>query len=355
MSETRLQRLRNNFPAGADTLIVTCPLNCRYLSGVNFTDGFLLINKEGGAYILADSRYIEVAKRNAAPGFEAVLLDRSGKAEFIRQLGGKTVAFEDSVMTCAELERYKKALPEHTFIPAGTPIEALRNIKDETEVGFISQAQRIAEKAFDHILGFITPDKTEREVALELEYIMRKNGADGIAFDTIAVSGSESSLPHGEPRDIKLKKGFLTMDFGAKYQGYCSDMTRTVCIGKPDEDMKRLYNTVLSAQTAALNAAIYGGERSAKVLDGVARKLIDDAGYKGLFSHSLGHGVGLFIHESIYVSPRSEQTLVQGNVFTVEPGIYMEGKYGVRIEDMVYIGENGAENLTKCDKSLIVL
>ena len=355
MTKTRLERLRENFPAGADTMIVTCPLNCRYLSGVNFTDGFLLINREGGAYILADSRYIEVAKRNAAPGFEAVLLDRSGKSAFIRELGGQTIAYEDSVMTCAELRAYENALSDRKFIPAGTPIEALRNLKEECEVDCISRAQRIAEKAFDHILGFINPDRTEREVALELEYIMRKNGADGIAFDTIAVSGSESSLPHGEPRDRKLEKGFLTMDFGAKFEGYCSDMTRTICLGKPDDDMKRMYETVLAAQTAALDAAIYGGERSCKVLDGVARKLIDDAGYKGLFGHSLGHGVGLFIHESIHVSPRSEQTLVKGNVFTVEPGIYIEGKYGVRIEDMVYIGENGAINLTNCPKNLIVL
>ena len=352
---TRLERLRSNFPEGADTLLVTCPLNCRYLSGVNYTDGFLLINREGGAYILADSRYIEVAKRNAAPGFEAKLLDRAGKSAYIRELGGQTIAYEDSVMTCAELRAYENALPDRKFIPAGTPIEALRNLKEECEVECMTRAQRIAETAFDHILGFITPDRTEREVALELEYVMRKNGADGIAFDTIAVSGSESSLPHGEPRDRKLERGFLTMDFGAKFEGYCSDMTRTICLGKPDEDMKRMYETVLAAQTAALDAAIYGGERSCKLLDGVARKIIDDAGYKGLFGHSLGHGVGLFIHESIHVSPRSEQTLVQGNVFTVEPGIYMEGKYGVRIEDMVYIGENGAVNLTNCRKDLIIL
>ena len=354
MIGSRLEKLRQVMPEGIDTMLVTCPLNCRYLSGVNYTDGFLLINRKS-AYILADSRYIEVAKREAADGFTPELL--TGKrGDIIRRLAaGSNIWFEDSVMTCAELEGYKKALPDVSFIPAGTPIEKLRNVKDGDEVESIRTAQRIAEKAFDHILGFISPERTEREVALELEYVMRKNGADGIAFDTIAVSGSESSLPHGEPRLCKLEKGFLTMDFGAKFNGYCSDMTRTVCIGQPDLEMRRLYDTVLRAQTAALEAAIYGEERACKVLDGVARKLIDDAGYKGLFGHSLGHGVGLFIHEGIHVSPRSEQTLERGNVFTVEPGIYMEGKYGVRIEDMVYIGENGAENLTKCEKSLIIL
>ena len=340
-------------PPEADTMLVTCPLNCRYLSGVNYTDGFLVINRDS-AFILADSRYIEVAKRDAAEGFEAMLL--SGKhCDVLRALAGKTIAFEDSVMTCATLEAYKKALPDRSFVPAGTPIEKLRNVKTDAEIDMIVRAQRIAEKAFDHILGFISPDRTEREVALELEYQMRKNGADGIAFDTIAVSGSESSLPHGEPRDIKLERGFLTMDFGAKFGGYCSDMTRTVCIGHPDEDMRRLYDTVLKAQTAALDAAIYAGERSCPTLDGIARKIIDDAGYKGLFGHSLGHGVGLYIHEGIHVSPRSAQTLTAGNVFTVEPGIYVEGKYGVRIEDMVCIRENGAENLTHCEKSLIIL
>ncbi len=350
---SRLSKFREVIPEVADAFLVTCPLNCRYLSGVNYTDGFLIINRDT-AYVVADSRYIELAKREAAPGFEAILLSKK-RGELIRELAaGKRIAFEDHVTTCAELEALKNALPEYEFIPADRPIETLRNVKDETEVENIRKAQSIAEKAFLHVLGFISPERTEREVALELEYQMRKNGADGIAFDTIAVSGSESSLPHGEPRDHKLKKGFLTMDFGAKYNGYCSDMTRTVCIGAPDNEMRRMYDTVLSAQNAAIEAAVYG-ERDCATLDGVARKLIDDAGYKGLFTHSLGHGVGLFIHEGIHLTPRVSEKLTEGNVFTVEPGIYAEGKYGVRIEDMMYIGKNGAVDLTNCEKSLIIL
>ena len=340
-------------PEEIDTALITNELNCRYLSGVNYTDGFLLINRES-AYLLADSRYIEVAKRDAAPGFEPRLL--TGKrGDILRELAGNNIWFEDSTVSCAELAGYKRALPEKSFIPAGKPVEDLRNVKESVEVECIRRAQKIAEEAFDYILGFISPERTEQEVALELEYRMRKNGAEGISFNTIAISGSESSLPHGEPRSCKLEKGFLTMDFGAKYNGYCSDMTRTVCIGKPDGEMRRVYDTVLAAQTAALDAVIYGEERSCRVLDGIARGLIDGAGYKGLFGHSLGHGVGLYIHEGIHLSPRSEGRLVKGNVFTVEPGIYIEGKYGVRIEDMVYIGENGAENLTGCDKGLITL
>lgn len=350
---TRLSKFREIFSEGVDAYLVTYPLNCRYLSGVNYSDGFLIVNRDT-AYVVADSRYIELAKREAAPGFEAVLLSKK-RGELIRQLAsGKRIAFEDSKMTCAELEALKSALPEYTFIPAGRPIEGLRNIKEEIEVDCIRKAQSIAEEAFSYILGFISPERTEREVALELEYRMRKGGADGIAFETIAVSGSESSLPHGEPRDHKLEKGFLTMDFGAKYNGYCSDMTRTVCIGTPDAEMRHMYDTVLSAQTAAIEAAIYG-ERDCATLDGVARKLIDDAGYKGLFTHSLGHGVGLFIHEGIHVTPRVSEKLTEGNVFTVEPGIYAEGKYGVRIEDMMYIGKDGAVDLTNCEKSLIIL
>lgn len=353
MISQRLSALRAVMPENADSFLVTCPLNCRYLSNVNYSDGFLIVNRDT-AYVVADSRYIELAKREAADGFEAKLL--SGKrSNIIRELAsGKSIAFENTKMTCAELDALKTALPEYTFIPAGQPIEALRNVKEESEVDNIRKAQAIAEEAFSYILGFISPERTEAEVALELEYRMRKNGADGIAFTTIAVSGSESSLPHGEPRNQKLSKGFLTMDFGAKYNGYCSDMTRTVCIGTPDEEMRRMYNTVLSAQKAAIEAAVYG-ERDCATLDGVARKIIDDAGYKGMFTHSLGHGVGLFIHEGIHLTPRVSEKLVKGNVFTVEPGIYAEGKYGVRIEDMMYIGENGAEDLTNCEKSLIIL
>jgi Xaa-Pro aminopeptidase len=182
---------------------------------------------------------------------------------------------------------------------------------------------------------------------------MRKNGADGIAFDTIAVSGSASSTPHGVPRNVKLQKGFLTMDFGAKFNGYCSDMTRTVCIGTPDSEMKKVYDTVFSAQMAALDY-IAAGKKCADA-DKVARDIIADAGYGQCFGHSLGHGVGLYIHEPISLSPRSNGVLEAGNIVTVEPGIYLEGRFGVRIEDMVCVTDSGNENLTKAKKELIVL
>ena len=350
---TRIEKFREAFADKADAALITCPLNCRYLSGVDYTDGFLLITKEN-AYLFADSRYIEVAKRDAFADFEVMLLS-GRRSSLIKALlkEGSVIGYEDNIMTCAELSSYKEAMPQYKFAPTGEVTEKLRNVKDTFEKESIIKAQRIAEAAFEHVLGILTPEITERQVALELDYFMRKNGSEGLAFDTIAVSGANSSLPHGVPTDKKLGYGFLTMDFGARANGYCSDMTRTVCIGKPDAEMERLYNTVLLAQCKALDV-IRAGIKCSDA-DKVAREIIDGSGYKGLFGHSLGHGVGLYIHEDIHVSPRSEQVLEKGNVVTVEPGIYVEGKYGVRIEDMVYVTENGCENLTRSEKKLIVV
>ena len=200
----------------------------------------------------------------------------------------------------------------------------------------------------------MTPNMTEREVALELEFFMRQQGAEGMAFDVIAVSGSASSLPHGVPRNTRLEKGFLTLDYGAKVHGYCSDMTRTVVLGRADAEMKRLYETVLEAQSEAL--AYLSEGVSCKDADGVARAIINGAGYRGCFGHSLGHGVGRYIHEEPRLSSSAkEDLLVCGNVVTVEPGIYISGKYGCRIEDMVAITHKGIYNFTKSKKELIEL
>lgn len=349
----RLQLFRNAIPDGIDAVLITNELNIRYLGGVDYTDGFLLISREK-AYLFADSRYIEVARRDAARGFEVALLNR-GRAELIREYMPdiRVLGYEERTVVCSELSAYKNKLPNIEFRVTGAIVEGLRNIKDETEKESTVKAQRIAEMAFDHILDCISPDMTECDLALELEYFMRKNGADGIAFDTIAASGATSSMPHAVPRRVKLEKGFLTMDFGAKYNGYCSDMTRTVCIGQPTDEMKKVYNTVLSAQKAALDM-IAEGVRNADADKG-ARDIIASAGYGACFGHSLGHGVGLYIHEGISLSPRSDGTLKIGNIVTVEPGIYLEGRFGVRIEDMVYVTGNGCENLTLAPKELIIL
>ena len=330
---SKLLKLRNKMKElGVDAVLVLDELNQHYLSEFAFTDGFLLITHTK-AYLVTDFRYYEMALNSANKTFEVLTPD--DRTAFINKAlaeeGCKTVGFEGGSVSYDVYRRYCEKHPDLKFENIGDTIEVIRQIKDADEIVKMQKAQDITDKAFSHVLSVINRNMTELDVAVELEYAMRKNGASAFAFETISVSGDASALPHGTPRNVKLRDGFLTMDFGAKFEGYCSDMTRTICLGKPDDDMKRMYETVLAAQTAALDAAIYGGERSCKLLDGVARKLIDDAGYKGLFGHSLGHGVGLFIHESIHVSPRSEQTLVKGNVFTVEPGIYIEGKYGVRI------------------------
>lgn len=352
---TRLEKFIEKMPAEVDACLITGELNIRYLSGVNYTDGFLLVSREGSK-LYADSRYIEVAKRDADKGFEVILLEKGRGAHIKDALKeGSVIGFEDNIMTCAEKDALEKALPEFKYwVNCGGITEELRNLKDEYEKECVVKAQRMAENALDNVLGRIGNDLlTETDVALELEYLMRKQGADGIAFDTIAVSGAASSMPHGVPQNRPLEKGFLTMDFGAKFNGYCSDMTRTVCIGKPTDEMKKIYETVLEAQCAAIDF-IKPGEKCADA-DKIARDIIYNAGYKGCFGHSLGHGVGLYIHERISLSPKSTGILTPGNIVTVEPGIYIEGKYGVRIEDMVYITENGKENLTKAPKELIII
>jgi Xaa-Pro aminopeptidase len=229
-------------------------------------------------------------------------------------------------------------------------VVGLREVKDKGEIEKINQAQIITDMAFEHILGILSTDITETDVACELEYFMRKNGAEDKSFETIAVSGKKSSLPHGVPSNTRLEKGFLTMDFGATFEGYHADMTRTVSIGKADEKMIEIYDTVLKAQLSALECLRVG--ITGADADRVAREIIDKK-FKGAFGHSLGHGVGLEIHESPTLSYRNDFPLETGNVVTVEPGIYIPNFGGVRIEDLVVIRESGCENLTSSVKELI--
>lgn len=352
---TRLEALRANIPCGVDALLITNEITQRYLTGFDYTDGYVIVSRTD-ALLLCDFRYIEAAKASASSDYTVQMFKGSRREWLPRllcELGIKSLAFEDITLPCAELASLKADLPGIEFVPMGSIIDDMREYKDEGEIEKIISAQRIAEKAFEHILGYINPDRTETEVALELEFFMRANGADGVSFKTIAVSGSASSLPHGEPRPCKLEKGFLTMDYGALYHGYCSDMTRTVCIGRADNEMKRVYNTVLRAQTAALDA-LHEGITGIEA-DKVARDIIYSEGFEGCFGHSLGHGVGMYIHESPRLSPAGSKALTRGHIVTVEPGIYLEGRYGVRIEDMVVFGENGPKDITLAPKELIEL
>lgn len=339
-------------------ILISSEVNQRYISGFDYTDGYILILPER-AYLLADFRYIEAARAQVSAEDFEIIMPEGGMLSEIALLAaiGKTekIFVEEDRLPLSMLEKLGEKMPEVKFV--GGVSEALlrqRGIKVQWELDKIAEAQAITDAAFSHILDFIKPDMTEIEVALELEFFMRRNGAEAAAFETIAVSGSASSMPHGVPRNIPLERGFLTMDFGARVDGYCSDMTRTVVIGSADAEMKRLYNTVLEAQKAALDMICEGVE--CRLVDTAARNIIDNAGYRGCFGHSLGHGVGMYIHES----PRFAQSckdgdlLARGSVVTVEPGIYIEGKYGCRIEDMIAIDHSGRLlNFTKSPKELI--
>lgn len=345
--------------AGFEAAILSGKLSQRYLSDFDFDDGLVLVTAKA-AYLLTDFRYTEAARAQCSREMEVLQPDH-GLLPCVRGLledeGCHRVAIEEAVLSCADFQSWCERLPGISLESGASRIlELQRQVKTEEELGWMAKAQALTDAAFAHILNFIRPDMTETDVALELEFFMRKNGADGLAFDTIAISGSNSSRPHGVPRHCRLENGFLTMDFGARVKGYCADMTRTVVIGKADKEMKRLYNTVLRAQLAALDAAAEGASCSG--LDRIARDIIDGAGYAGTFGHSLGHGVGLFIHEKPRLSSRAapDEVLRRGNVVTVEPGIYLEGKYGCRIEDMIAIRPDGSLlNFTKSPKELIEL
>ena len=347
--------------SGADAALISSPLSQRYLTGFDYHDGYLFVTREK-AFLLADFRYIEAA-RAALSGkdFEVIMPEGSMLLELaclIEEAGAERILIEDAAVSCADLERYKKAFGDkvNLFSGASGILSKMREVKSADELQKIKKAQKITDAAFLHILSAMTPSMTEIDVALELEFFMRKNGAEGIAFDTIAVSGSASSMPHGTPRNKRLERGFLTMDFGAKYEGYCADMTRTVVIGKADGEMKRLYDTVLRAQTAALE--IYREGESCFAIDKRARDIINGAGYTGGFGHSLGHGIGMLVHESPRLAPSAEKDsrLVRGNITSVEPGIYIAGKYGCRIEDLAAIELDGSTvNLTKSPKEMIEL
>ena len=344
----KFEKIKTVIPEGCDGILLTSEVNEYYATAFAYTDGYAFVTR-GETYLITDSRYIEAAE--ASEGTVKVLLKGGALKELFESLNVKVVGFEDECVTVAQLENFKKRFEGIEFIPIGNAVDQLREFKDDDELDNIVKAQSIADAAFEHVLGFISTDRTEKEVALELEVYMRTHGADCVAFETIAVSGTASSMPHGVPRDVKVQKGFLTMDFGAKYRGYCSDMTRTVVVGKADEDMKKLYYTVKAAQEAALEAAVSGADLAG--LDKIARDIIDKD-YPGTFGHSLGHGVGLYIHEMPSVSSwRSGVKLTKGHVITIEPGIYIAGKYGCRIEDMVLHYADGCRDITGSPKNLI--
>lgn len=319
--------------------------------------GMLLIFKEC-AYLIIDFRYIEKARNTVK---NCTVMEQENLTEQINSLmkkhKAKSIAVESMDMTLSRINFLEKKFPDIEFIKSdelSNNIYDMRTIKSAEEIEKIQKAQKISEKAFDKILGYIRPGVTEREISLKLDSCMLENGAEGLSFETIALAGANTSMPHGVPGNYQVQNGdFVLMDFGAVYDGYHSDMTRTVCVGQPSGKMEKIYNIVHEAQLVALKnvrSGIKGMD-----LDSYARNIIENAGYGDFFGHSLGHGVGMEIHEYPTASSKSETVLTENMVVTVEPGIYLPGEFGVRIEDFVVVTENSHQNLTKCSKKLIIL
>lgn len=352
-----LENLQRQMPPEIDAAIIFSRVNRQYLTGFRSSDGVFFVTRTS-AVLIVDFRYIEAA-RAQAQGCEVVLLEnrREQLLSLLSRHNVKTVGIEARELNLAEFNALRRDLP--TVQVADTNalsdlIGALRTIKEPAEIECIKQAQDITDRAFSHILPFIKPGVAELDIALEIEFFMRKNGASATSFDLIVVSGENSSLPHGVPGDRKIQNGdFVTMDTGAVVGGYCSDMTRTVAVGDITDEMSRVYQTVLHAQLEA-EKAIKAGVVCSSV-DKIARDIIYEAGYRGCFGHGLGHSVGLEIHEEPRLSPPCAQTLRENMLMTVEPGIYLPGRFGVRIEDLVVVTESGCENLTQSPKELIVL
>ena len=341
-----------------DAVLLTCEANRFYASGFHSsgTDGIALVTRNRN-YYFTDSRYTEAAGRHVqdAQIREAnrehpysALINAVIETEHITRMG-----YEDEYMTAADFRRFSEKL-HCELVPATELLWTLRAVKDQAELECMIQAQRIAEKALADILGEIRPGVTEKEIAALLLYKMLHYGAEDKSFDPIVVSGPNGSLPHGVPSEKPIQAGeFVTMDFGCKFGGYCSDMTRTVAVGHVTEEMETVYNTVLKAQLAGIAAAKAGVTGAA--VDGAARRVIADAGYGPYFGHSFGHSVGVEIHENPNATPSNSKPLPAGVVISAEPGIYLPGKLGVRIEDVIVITEQGCQNITLASKELLIL
>ena len=343
---------------GLDAVLLTCEANRFYASGFHSsgTDGVAIVTRNR-SYYFTDSRYTEAAARYVQ-GAEIRQTDREHPYsalinEVIEKEHITRMGYEDEYMTAADFHRFSEKL-HCELVPATELLWTLRAVKDQAELDCMIQAQRIAEKALADILGEIRPGVTEKEIAALLLYKMLHYGAEDKSFDPIVVSGPNGSLPHGVPGERVIQNGeFVTMDFGCIYHGYCSDMTRTVAVGFATEEMQRVYHTVLSAQEAGIRAARAGV--TGREVDGAARAVITAAGYGDYFGHSFGHGVGVEIHEAPNASPMNEKPLPAGAVISAEPGIYLPGKLGVRIEDVILLTEEGCKDLTKAPKELIIL
>ena len=340
---------------GLDAMLIVSEPGERYAVGF-LGEGYVLVTR-GGAQYSTDGRYIEAAQKQVT-GAEVVLISRAhGHLElardYIQTHGLQRVGFESGRVSVDQHRRWQEALP-CDLIPAQGLLDGLRASKDEGELAAMRRAQKITDEAFSAILDFLRPGLTEQEVAARLVYEMLRRGARKVSFDPIVAAGANGSMPHAVPGETVIENGmFVTMDFGCIVDGYCSDMTRTVAVGRPAEEMVRVYETVLAAQKAGIAAARAG--MPGRELDAAARAVITGAGYGAYFTHSFGHSLGLEIHESPNAAPGEERPLPAGAVVSAEPGIYLPGRFGVRIEDVLVLREGGCEDLTASPKELIVL
>ena len=337
-------------------LLLTSRYSRHYGAEFDIAEGVAIVTKNGCRYF-TDSRYIESAENNIK-GFEVLGINQfngyfARLNDAIADFGVSTLGYEENYLTVAELMGYEKNL-NAKLVPFNKQINGFRGSKEAWELDLMLKAQAITDKAFSEVLTRIKPGMTELELQAELIYCMYKNGGTGLAFDPIVVSGPNTSLPHGVAGERVIQAGdFVTMDFGASYKGYCSDMTRTVAVGYATDEMKKVYDVVLKAQESAIAATKAGVP--GKEIDAVARKVITDAGYGKNFGHGYGHSLGLEIHEAPNTNTSNPEPMPVGAVCSAEPGIYLPGKFGVRIEDVVIIKEDGCEDITKSPKHLIVV
>ena len=351
-----LEKFLSLLDGEVDGLLLTSRYSRHYAAEFDIAEGVAIVTKAGCRYF-TDSRYIESAE-NGIQGFE--VLEMNAANNYVKRLndaiadfGVTCLGFEESYITYAEYAHFGEKL-NAKLVPFNKQINGFRDVKEDWELDLMRKAQSITDKAFSEVIGRIKVGMTELELQAELIYCLYKNGATALAFDPIVVSGPNTSLPHGVAGERVICEGdFVTMDFGAQYMGYCSDMTRTVAVGYATEEMEKIYHTVLEAQLAGL--AISKAGVPGKDIDGAARKVITDAGYGPYFGHGYGHGVGLEIHEGPNPSGRNEAAMPVGAVCSAEPGIYLPGKFGVRIEDVVIFREDGHENITASPKDLIIV
>ena len=349
-----LEKYRSVLNDEVQGLFLTSRYSRMYAAEFDIAEGYAIVSKAGARYF-TDSRYIESAQKNIK-GFEVV--DFGGKLadrlnETIAEFGIGTLGYEEGYLTVRELKVFEERL-KAKFVPVQEKLDAFRASKEPWEIDRMVKAQEITDKAFTEVCDRIREGMTEKELAAELIYCLYKNGGEGLSFDPIVVSGPNTSMPHGVPGDRKLQKGdFITMDFGVLYQGYCSDMTRTVALGYATEEMKKVYDTVLKAQLAGIDVSKAGA--TGREVDGAARDVIAAAGYGEYFGHSYGHSLGMEVHESPNCTPKNENPIPLGAVCSAEPGIYLPDKFGVRIEDVVIFEQNGCRDITKSPKDLLIL